>query len=76
MVCSMSRKGNCWDNYPVEHFLSSLKREWLTGNGSQIRKSAIADTHVCYNTQSIHTTIGDMTPIKFEKGLNKVSGFI
>lgn len=27
MVCSMSRKGNCWDNSPTERFFSSLKRE-------------------------------------------------
>lgn len=31
MICSMSRKGNCWDNAPTERFFSSLKREWLTG---------------------------------------------
>jgi transposase InsO family protein len=79
MVCSMSRKGNCWDNSPTERFFSSLKREWLTGNVYQTRESAIADTHSYigyYNTQRIHTTIGDMTPIEFEKELNKVSGFI
>lgn len=29
MICSMSRKGNCWDNAPVERFFSSLKREWI-----------------------------------------------
>ncbi|NRB42020.1 MAG: DDE-type integrase/transposase/recombinase [Pseudomonadales bacterium] len=28
MICSMSRKENCWDNAPTEHFFSSLKREW------------------------------------------------
>ena len=79
MVCSMSRKGNCWDNSPTERFFSSLKREWLTGNIYQTREAAIADTHAYigyYNTQRIHTTIGDMTPIEFEKGLNKVFGFI
>jgi transposase InsO family protein len=27
IVCSMSRKGNCWDNAPVESFFASLKRE-------------------------------------------------
>ena len=27
-ICSMSRKGNCWDNSPTERFFSSLKREW------------------------------------------------
>ena len=27
VTCSMSRKGNCWDNAPVESFFSTLKRE-------------------------------------------------
>lgn len=43
------------------------------------RMACYADTHTYigyYNTQRIHTTIGDMTSIEFEKRLNKVSGFI
>jgi len=28
-VCSMSRKGNCWDNAPMESFWGKLKQEWL-----------------------------------------------
>ena len=27
MVCSMSRKGDCWDNAPMESFFGSLKTE-------------------------------------------------
>jgi transposase InsO family protein len=27
VVCSMSRKGNCWDNAPVESFFATLKKE-------------------------------------------------
>ena len=26
-ICSMSRKGNCWDNSPVESFFGSMKQE-------------------------------------------------
>ena len=29
ILCSMSRRGNCWDNAPVESFFSTLKREWV-----------------------------------------------
>ena len=29
MICSMSRKGNCWDNAPTERFFRSLKSERL-----------------------------------------------
>jgi aldehyde:ferredoxin oxidoreductase len=29
MICSMSRKGDCWDNAVVESFFHSLKTEWI-----------------------------------------------
>ena len=29
LVCSMSRKGNCWDNAPMETFWGKMKYEWL-----------------------------------------------
>ncbi|WP_444930134.1 IS3 family transposase [Microbulbifer sp. SSSA002] len=70
MVCSMSRKGNCWDNAPTERFFSSLKREWLTGNLYETRVDATADVRAYiayYNSCRIHTTLGDVTPIEFEK---------
>ena len=41
MICSMSRKGNCWDNAVVESFLHTLKTErthekrYLTRNESR-----------------------------------------
>ncbi len=40
---SMSRKRNCWDNAPIEHFFSSLKREWTGGQLYRTRQAAIAD---------------------------------
>lgn len=70
MVCSMSRKGNCWDNAPTERFFSSLKREWLTGNLYPTREDAITDVRAYiayYNSRRIHTTLGDVAPIEFEK---------
>lgn len=70
MVCSMSRKGNCWDNAPTERFFSSLKREWLTGNVYPTRESAVADVRAYigyYNSRRLHTTLSDMTPIEFEQ---------
>lgn len=30
---SMSRRGNCWDNSPMERFFRSLKSEWVPKNG-------------------------------------------
>ena len=69
MGCSMSRKGNCWDA-PTERFFSSLKREWLTGNVYSTREDAVADVRAYiayYNSRRLHTTLGDLTPMEFEK---------
>lgn len=70
MVCSMSRKGNCWDNAPTERFCSSLKREWLTGNVYTTREAADTDIKsymVYYNTRRLHTTLNNQTPVEFEQ---------
>ena len=29
LLCSMSKKGDCWDNAPMESFWDKLKEEWL-----------------------------------------------
>ena len=78
MICSMSRKGNCWDNAPVERFVSSLKREWTGDRWYRTRQQAIADVReyvaVYYNSKRLHSTLGYTTPMNYEKRLNKVSG--
>ena len=78
IICSMSRKGNCWDNAPVERFFSSLKREWTGDRLYQTRQEAIADVReyvaVYYNSKRLHSTLGYTTPMNYEKDLNKVSG--
>ena len=77
MICSMSRKGNCWDNAPVERFFSSLKREWTGNRLYRSRQEAIADVReyvaVYYNAHRLHSTLGYTTPIDYEKNLNFVS---
>ncbi len=70
MVCSMSRKGNCWDNAPTECFFSSLKREWLTGNVYPTRESAATDVRAYiawYNASRPHMTLASMAPMEYEK---------
>src|SRR5512145_950773 len=42
MRCSMSRKGNCWDNAPTESFFNSLKNERVHGQRYRTRQAAIA----------------------------------
>jgi putative transposase len=78
MIPSMSRKGNCWDNAPVERFFSSLKREWTGNQLYKTREDAIADVReyvaVYYNSKRLHSTLDYMTPMDYEKTLNKVSG--
>ena len=43
MTCSMSRKGNCWDNAPTESFFNSLKNERVHGTRYSTRAEAVAD---------------------------------
>lgn len=78
MTPSMSRKGDCWDNAPVERFFSSLKREWTGDQLYRTREEAIADVReyvaVYYNSMRLHSTLGYKTPMDYEKMLNKVSG--
>ena len=78
MICSMSRKGNCWDNSPIERFFSSLKREWTGHVRYASRREVMADVReyvaVYYNTKRLHSTLGYCTPMKYEMKLNNVSG--
>lgn len=78
MLCSMSRKGNCWDNSPVERFFGSLKREWTGDRLYKTRREAIADVReyvaMYYNAHRLHSTLSYTTPIEYEKNLNLVSG--
>ncbi len=78
MICSMSRKGNCWDNAPIERFFGSLKREWTDDRLYRTRHDAIADVReyvaVYYNSMRLHSTLGHKTPMDYEKTLNQMSG--
>lgn len=78
MIPSMSRKGNCWDNAPVERFFSSLKREWTGDRLYQTRQQAIADVReyvlVYYNAVRLHSTLGYQSPMEYENTLNNLSG--
>ena len=71
IVASMSRKGNCWDNAPVERFFSSLKREWIGDQLYMTREHAVNDIReyvaIYYNAKRLHSTLGYMTPLNFEK---------
>jgi transposase InsO family protein len=69
MVCSMSRKGNCWDNAPTESFFNSLKNERVHGTRYTTRAAAIADLfeyiEVFYNRSRRHSTLKGRSPTQF-----------
>ena len=70
-ACSMSRKGNCYDNAPMESFWGKLKQEWLYGRRFKTRaeaKSAIFEyIEVFYNRRRIHSKNDYRTPMEAMK---------
>lgn len=71
IVCSMSRRGNCYDNAPVESFFSTLKRELIHRRQYETREEARADIfrwiEVWYNRKRRHSALGYISPQEFEK---------
>jgi transposase InsO family protein len=63
---SMSRKGNCLDNAPMESFFASLKKEHVHHARFRTRAEARAAVfeyvEVFYNRQRLHSGIGYRTP--------------
>lgn len=70
LVCSMSAKGCCYDNAACESFFHTLKVELVHDEHYQTRVQARVSLfeyiNVYYNRQRRHSTIGYMTPEKFE----------
>lgn len=69
--CSMSRRGDCWDNAAVESFFSTLKRERVRRRVYRTREEAKADVfdyiECYYNPQRRHSTLGGLSPMDFEE---------
>jgi putative transposase len=73
--CSMSRKGNCWDNAVAESFFASLRKE-LTNRVAFVSRDAARSSvfqyiEAFYNRARRHSTINYQSPIDFEIGLSK-----
>ena len=70
ITCSMSRKGNCWDNAVVESFFKTLKVERVYRRRYRVRAEAKQDVfqwiEVFYNRQRRHSTLGYRSPAEFE----------
>ena len=71
IVCSMSRKGDCWDNAITESFFATLKTElihrqpWPTRRGA---KDAVAEyIEGFYNPYRLHSSLGYVSPNNCER---------
>ena len=73
MLQSMSRRGNCYDNAPMESFFASLKTERLEQEHFATRDAARAATfeyiETFYNPVRLHSSIGYRAPNQFESML-------
>jgi transposase InsO family protein len=74
--CSMSRRGNCWDNAVAESFFATLKRELVHRQRFATRKEAelalFEYIEMFYNRQRRHSALGYLSPVTFE-ALHQVS---
>ncbi len=70
ITCSMSRKGNCWDNAVAESFFATLKTECIYprrfATRAEAREAIFHFIEVFYNGQRRHSTLGYVSPMEFE----------
>lgn len=75
MVCSMSRKGNCWDNAPSESFFGTMKAELpeLSTPQPDGKTRAILFEYLegYYNSQRSHSSLGYLSPMEYEQEFNQ-----
>ena len=69
--CSMSRRGNCWDNAPMERFMNSLKNEWVHHESyatiEEARTGVFRYIEMFYNRERRHQTLGYISPCRYEE---------
>ena len=74
MICSMSRKGDCWDNAPMESFFATLKAELVDREQFRTREEAKTKVfdyiEVFYNRKRRHSTLDYKSPVDFERQQN------
>jgi len=75
VTCSMSRRGDCWDNAPMESFFASLKKELVHREEYATRHEARASVfeyiEVFYNRVRRHSSLGFVSPAEFERTHNR-----
>ena len=69
MICSMSRKGNCWDNAPTESWFNSFKNERVRSmryaTHTDMKAASFEYIEVFYNRKRQHSTPGYRSPLQF-----------
>lgn len=72
----MSRKGDCYDNAPMESFWGSLKNELVHHQRYATRNEAKASIQeyieIFYNRQRRHSRLGYISPAAFEANYYKM----
>jgi putative transposase len=70
-TCSMSRKGNCWDNAVMESFFSTLKLELdlskAIGTKDFTQGTVFSWMEGWYNRERRHSSLGYVSPVRFEE---------
>jgi len=71
MKASMSRKGNCYDNAPMESFWGTLKNELVHHHRYRTREEAIREIteyiEIFYNRQRRQARLGYLSPVAYER---------
>jgi len=73
ILCSMSRKGNCWDNAVMESFFATLKKELIHHQRYETRASARQSIfeyiEIFYNRERLHSSLGYQSPEMLEQAV-------
>ena len=73
VICSMSRKGNCWDNSVMERFFLNLKMErvWQRQYANHDEARCDINQYIVgfYNAVRLHSTLGYLSPSAYEAKL-------
>ena len=69
ITCSMSRRGNCYDNAVMESFFSTVKSELgeRFDNCGEAKMELFDFIEVFYNQRRRHSTLGQISPAAFER---------
>ncbi len=71
VICSMSRKGDCWDNAVIESFNATIKTELIHrhewGTRAKARAAVYEHIETWYNARRLHSTLAYQSPINFDE---------